>query len=63
MDNSQFAEQATERLSKLQPVLVSKGYLIREIKDKMKGVDKAKQYSRYKALQECLVLIEDAPES
>ncbi len=31
-------------------------------KDKMKGVDKAKNYTRWKTLAECLVLVEESKE-
>lgn len=62
MDNSRFVEQGTKKLAELQPKLVNKNYLVDEIKDKMKGLDKAKNYNRWKALSECLTLVEKAKE-
>lgn len=62
MDNKRFVEEGTKKLAALQPRLVNKNYLISEIEDKMQGVDKAKNYNRWKALAECLTLIQDAKE-
>ena len=62
MDNKEFRELGTKQLADAQIKLVSKRYLIQAIKDKMQGLDRAKHYSKWKALAECLVLVEEAKE-
>jgi hypothetical protein len=62
MDISKFKEEGTKQLASLQAKLVSKGYLVEAIKDKMQGIDRAKNYSKWKAYAECLVLVEEAKE-
>jgi len=44
----------------LQPERINRKQVIEKIKGLMDGLDKAKHYSRYRAYQDCLVLIEES---
>ena len=62
MNNKRFAEEAAKKLASHQVRMINKNLLLNEMNDKLTGLDKAKNYNRYRAIQECIALVEDQPE-
>lgn len=62
MDNKRYRENSTNTLASLQVRMINKNLLLNEMGQMLQGLDKAKNYGQYKAIQKCIALVEDQPE-